>query len=522
MKGKSGWGPLSLLAVPLTLLIFDWPVLPFQDLPDWTFQGRLFRAWLDGQLPDDYAFVSAIPPNALATVALAVATSAVSMDTAARMLAWVAALLVPLSITQLLRPSDWRAPRAWFPLLYGLSYPLLHGNLNSAIGLGTFLLASAWLLQRADDRELPSLWLSVLVPSLIYLTHGIAYGMWLMLLGLTPLPSAARRRLLLGVVPSAGVAAHYVLHRTGSASALLEWGQLSLGEWLIYKVDTSYKQLAPLSLLDPFFVPRSMLWTAVLLNWAVVLGVGAVAVAKTRLAFKDARAPASVRGTRVVVVALLVSFLAAPKGLSGLVNPGERFVLPLAALALSLPYAPAIAASVSRLVAPVLGLLIAAQLVFVGTQGYRAGPVLSALQGATARMEGAVQMAHESHLRTDELAPRDAHQRAHAALPRHYPLLRAAYNTADAQRLTMPIFETGLFKCRRTDLVVRSLEEAKQSSGDILVVGEPRRVAAIADALQLHTPLARGDHFRLLRRAPAKPVAQNAPSSTTSPVTPTW
>jgi hypothetical protein len=497
---RADCGPLLLLAVPLTLLIFNWSALPFQDLPDWIFQARLLQAWLAGQLPGDYAFVSAVPPNALSTVALAIAASAVSMDTATRGLAWLAALLVPLGIARLLQPRDWRTPRAWFPLLYGLSYPLLHGNLNSAIGLGTFLLASAWLLRRADDGEMPSIWWSMLMPSLIYATHGVAYGMWLVLIALTPLPSAARKRLVLGVIPSAAVAAHYVLSRTESSSALFDWGQVGLGEWLIYKLDTSYKQLSPLSLLDPFFVPRPMLWTAVLLNWAMVIGVGALAVAKMRLAFKDASAPASVRGTRLLVITLLLSFLAAPKGLSGLVNPGERLVLPLAALALSLPYVPAISASVSRLVAPALGLLLAAQIVFVGAQGYRAGPVLSALQRTAATMEGAVQLVHESHLRTAEIAQRAAHERAHAALPRHYPLLRAVLSTADVQRVTMPIFETGLFKCRRMDLVVRNLEEAGQSSGDIVVVGEPRRVTAIAAALPLHTPLASGAHFRLLRR----------------------
>lgn len=490
---------LVLLCVALVPLFFGWQVLPLQDLPDWVFQAELFRAWLSGRLPDDYSIIAAVPPNALATVVLAGAASILGMDGAARALALIAAIVVPLGIIRLLGPSDWRAPRAWLPMLYGLSYPLLHGNLNSAIGLGAFLIAAAWLLGRADDNELPSAWLAVLAPSLLYVTHGIAYGMWLALVVLTPLSTRARSRLALGIAPSMLVALHYAAGRAGHGDALVSWSEPSLSAWLVYKVDTAYKQLAPFALLDPFFVPQPVLWALVLANWAVVASLIALAVLKVRLALKDPAARPSARSKRALVTLLFGAFMVAPNAMTGLVNPGERIVLPILALALSLPYAPALPAVARRLAMPALAAILAVQVLFIGAQGYRAGPALAALLRAMPAMHGVVQLVHESHLRVAAIAQRSKDERAHAALPRHYPLLRAAYYAAAEQNLTVPIFETGLFKCRVSDLALRTLDDAARTTRDILVVGEPRRVDAIAGSLPAHVPLAQGEYFEMLR-----------------------
>lgn len=493
-----------LLTSFLAPLFLGWPILPLQDLPDWVFQAELFREWLAGRLAADYEICSAIPPNALTTVVLSGAASLIGMEKAARALALFAALLIPVGMIRLFGSSDPRSPRAWIPLLYGLSYPLLHGNLNSAVGLGAFLIAAAWLLECADEDALPSAWGSVLVPTLLYATHGIAYAVWLALISATPLTGRARRRLALGVAPSVLIALHYVAHRSGAGDAVMSWDAPSIGAWTIYKTATLYKQLAPLALFDPFFVSRPLLWSAVLVNWVVVIALIAIAAIKLHKACSDDHARPSDRSKRVMVIGLFVAFLVAPKALGGLVNPGERLVLPIVALALSLPHALELRAGVHRMAASALAAALAAQVIFVGLQGHRAGIELAALLRATAALQGNVQLVHEHHLRGETLEQRSEHQRDHAALPRHYPLLRAVLYAAAAQKLTVPIFETGLFEGRADGLLIRNLAKVMRAR-DTVVVGEPLRVGAIARALRASEQHVASEYFLIVRATHARP-----------------
>jgi hypothetical protein len=493
------FAPLALLLFALAPLVFGWAILPLQDLPDWSFQAELLRRWTSGTLPEDYGTAPFIAPNALSTLLLAAASSVVGPDASARLLSLGAALILPWGATRLLSPADVRAPLAWFPLLFGLSYPLLHGNINSVIGLGVFLAAAAWALDCADGRAVPNWIPAVTVPLLLYLAHGVAYCAWAAL-ALTA-GRKVRKRLLLAALPSACMALHYAIARSGSGAELLRWSSSSLGGFLLYKLDTVYKQLAPLSLFDPFFVPSRVLWAAVVVNYIFVVSALLVCARRVAGALRATTVLPSVRCKLVLIAGLLCAFLVAPTGLAGLVNPGERLVLPVILMALSLPPLPE-----SRSVAPSVwstGLisLLATQLIFVGAQGFLAGPALADVLEVAGHARGEVFLVHESHLHDPSIPSRSKAQWAQGALPRHHPLLRVALYAAAGRAQTLPIFATGLFECRVQDLLVRDLSALQRgvATRDVVVVGEPTRVAAIASALPGYETLVSTKYGRVLR-----------------------
>jgi hypothetical protein len=469
---------LLLLAL-VAPLIFAWPVLPLQDLPDWVFQAQLFRSKLLGREHAGYELVEALPPNALSTLVLGWAPSLISIELATRLFALLACLLIPLGMLRLIRVHDVRSAYAWLPLLFGFAYPILHGNLNSAIALGAVLLCAAALFEHADARSTPGWLLALLAPTFLYVSHGVAYGVWLGIVVLTPLSAPARARLCAGFLPSVALALHYAAKRGASSEHTISW---SVGEgWITYKADTLYKQLAPFSSFDPFFLPPHLLWPLAIANFAFVSIVVVAAVATVRRAFREPGATPSVRAKRTMAIALCAAFLLAPAQVIGLVNPGERLVLPMVVLALSLPSA--ITVPYRRAAAFAVATLVLVQAGFVGTQGMQAARAMAGLLADSALFRGELSFIHESHFKSAQIEKRSAVQRAQAALPRHYPLLRAALYHAQAREQTVPIFETGLLRAKERSLLVRDLDTARYGRRNLIIVGEPIRVAAIAGAL---------------------------------------
>lgn len=518
-----------LLAAAFALLaaipIFFWPLLPLQDFPDWVFQGQLLQSWLEGRLSAQYVMASYIPPNSLTTVILGLLGGLLGVDVTARVLVWVTVLLVPFAAARLATVPDVRSPLTWVPLLFAFSYPLLHGNLNSALALGLLLVFTRTLLLHADNHTAPGVGYAVFAGTSVYVTHGISYAIWLGLIVVVPMSRKMRARWALGTIPSLIMAFHFCLSKSATGGDALQWRFESAPAWALYKLDTIYKQLSAFSLFDPFFVSPAFLGALLLANILIVLGLVYVAAEKTRLALRDKDPVPSVTGRCTAIVGLTVAFFVAPRGFIGLVNPGERLVLPLILLALSLPYRPRLPSLLRRAALPAVAALVVFQLGFIGIQGHRAASAMRSLVDEVAGLHGPLALIAEIRFEDADVPPRSSLHRSYAALPRHYPLARAPMYAAYEQQLVVPIFETGLFRAAAPNAPrVRDIASASASNSSIFIAGEGKRVAEIARRISRHRERSRGTYHRLLVlhdensavRSTNHPSLRNAGTSTRS------
>jgi hypothetical protein len=327
------------MAVGCVLVIVQpFPIL--HDYPEWMFQGWLLESILAGQPDGDYQLAGWPVPNSLTQFALALMSAIISPIAAGKI--WLAAYLIVGFI------CCHRAARLCWPSHSGTISLILvatvllgpgfwNGYINYQVGL--VLLLVGWLGWQWGGR---TVWL-LIISLLVFFAHAASYAALVAAVGVVVVAGAASFRqrvsMLIALLPSLLLMAWYLGVKLANSAVSLE-APLSLVQWFGYKAYTVAKQ-------GPFhnFViadGTSMLqqWHWVYLAGALINGLMLLVVTlwfavlcwqwlRRRL---EMSAPVSHDRPMVVLLltlALIILFLLPGRNNFGVVNLGERFLIPL-------------------------------------------------------------------------------------------------------------------------------------------------------------------------------------------------
>jgi hypothetical protein len=311
---------LLTLALALTLNIAD-VVPPLQDYGDWVYQGFLLKLIATGN--DTIVTIKPWPvPNAISPVVLAAGMLVSSPIVAAK--AFVCVYLVAFTlICHWLTATDkgQSDPRFILLVLLGiLDSAYWSGYVNFQVGL-LLLLFYIGAHRRKQPLSLP---FEILFGILIFFSHAICLGGFLLYVGWS---SLLRRQLARGItiaLPSIILLGWYVLANRTTAPQIDPEGRGSVIAFAIYKVYT----LAKLGPYQNFIVDGAGDYdrNVVLYYTGVVANLGFVALFVGPLFLSNIVAVARRRFTPESLTALfcLGGFLVLPSTLFGVVNIGER------------------------------------------------------------------------------------------------------------------------------------------------------------------------------------------------------
>lgn len=487
-----------LLSAASTLgMIWGWRYLPLQDYPDWVYQGSIFARYLRGELPTQFGVAGALAPNSISTLGIGALALIVPAEIAGKLFLSAYALGFLAAGALLLRGRA-GSPLFLLPVLTVWNFSFLHGNISYAFALPVLFVAIAYVLKR--EVEVKPLGIAVLSVAL-YLCHATAFVSFaLLLVALFVQKPSARlfRRMTLGLAPSLVLWGVYAVarmqHPIDEPSAGAEGS--TLAAFVAFKGITLAKVVALFGSFHPFYEPVRE--SAVLLVVLNALFLGALGY----LLLRGIGQAVVARAFPVLAVALhLLVFALAPTEVAGLVNPGERFILPVLFL---------VAVCVQDVTARpwfTRGFAVLAMMqvgFFAGYGSFAADRVErfhQALSRHTQRERFA--MLHESHLRPAP-RPQGLWPRGWSRLPRHHPLLRQGLLVELERGANAQIFETGLLHYRGPRTIVTSLEElrALERIDAVAIVGDDHGVDTLAqDLTDRYAVVERGDGFVIMKRS---------------------
>jgi hypothetical protein len=328
-------GSIAFLSVAggAVVAVFLLDAMPFKDVADWAHQGWILNRCLAGDaLCRDFAFKPYPVPNTTATLLFALAHAFAEPLRAAQAVTGLTLALWVIAAWRLAAAAEEGARGLWALLLFGLfglSTPFWLGYLNFQIGAALLALAIGRIHAGRASRGEIALWALVL-----FFTHALPFGAFLVAVGWMALTREGRRGDLLALAPALALSAWYAAAR-----------------WLLES------DLAPVTP-PPVFEGWEYWWRY--LRWKLVhpfgQGPGRLLIAGTTpllpmdyaARFALDAASACVSGVLLAAIfrglakswedgerlgfvpgaLLLLAFLAAPPvNFLGLVNPGERFLL---------------------------------------------------------------------------------------------------------------------------------------------------------------------------------------------------
>jgi hypothetical protein len=337
---RCGWSILGLIIAAWTATLVAAPVLPLQDIPDWTYQGWLLERLLAGD-PRAAVELKTYPvPNTLVTLIAAMLVPLFGPDEAGRLLAvlalgGVAAGCAALAVGA--RAGGWSATILF--AIVGLSTPFLLGYVAFTLGMGLLALALAAERSRQLSARAVLGW-----SLLLFFTHAIPFFVFLLTIGWHHVILLRVRASVAALLPSLALAIWYAAARllgyepAGASEPASATGALTLlWEQLRWKPFTAAAAgpWRDMRVGDAPLLPLDALGTHWLLAFNLIFTAALVAVV-ARAAWHRVATDAQLRLHFVPPAVLIALFIAAPPiDFFGLINAGERFWL--AACLLLLP-----------------------------------------------------------------------------------------------------------------------------------------------------------------------------------------
>jgi hypothetical protein len=486
-------------------LLLAWPVVPAQDAPMWISEGALLHTFFQTHLAAGCQLVTALPPNALSQGVIGLLRWIMPAELAGRLYIVSCVGLFAAALVYLCRARGAAgghvALLSCLPLCVG--YPLFHGFLNYLAALPVLCWGIGFLLRNPEGRGLSGACVLLVMPLLTYLCHGTAVGIWAVLVVMQVLIRRSRGfalRALLGFLPVLWLIGAYVHERRGEDASVL---------WIAGDVLTtiSYRVRSPLRFFSVFpgFVPTfgdpALGRLAPLL---MIVNVGfAVAISfhGLRWAWRARRSPDV--GDRWLSSSLLVLaalFVVMPHDVAKMLNPAERLLLPAACLGAAGLSGSSYGDQSSERRRPwarfALYGLLGAQWAYLAVWGTQAATI------ADAFVQTLVRYASVPGVRVvlaDEVQLPLAHSpatlpRAIELMTRHQVLLHQDTPVEWTRGRTAALPDTGLFRCPVQPAASTDLAALRSAGPILLLIGEPERASALAQALE--------PDFRVMRPGP--------------------
>ena len=471
-----------------TLLVFSWPAVPSQDAPLWVYEAELLLRAARGLAADGCKLVSALPPNALAQGVIAVLLVGLSPEMATRvyLAACVWALAAALVYLCRARDPSARSPQLLLALPLCAGYPFYHGFLNYLAALPVLAFGAGVLLRHPEGRGARGLLWLALLPTLTYLCHGTALGVW----GLLVLVQLAVRRSRtfalragLGFVPVLGLALAYIAQRS-SEGAAVTWTAGSAAATALYRLRSPLRFFsvfqgftptlddADLALVAPLLVSVNLLY-------ALGLTLGCVVWAVSARRSGDL----GERFLALSVLALALAFVLMPHDVAQMLNPAERLLIPLACCGvagLCRPSADALAVDCRRELRNrrLLLALLGAQCLYTALYGTRAAQ--AAREVAQARVRFGARSVQAQDIRGVSLSKPSGWA---ALLTRHQVLAMQGLSAAAHGGQAITPFATGLFRCQLQRALPHDLQGLMQSEQSLILLGESAQLQRLASLL---------------------------------------
>lgn len=318
---RGAWPPVCVLAASLLPILLA-PYPPLQDLPDWSYQARIWSGLSEPASPFAtlYARVGLPVPNSAVTVLLAAMRPWLGDVGAARALAVLAAVLFAAAYVRFVR--SWRRDYAPTAELVGAFFAVGHffwmGYLNFQLGAAVFFIALSWQVD-ALGSPIPRRFLRTMLALVAaYFCHFLAWTALLVALaGIVwsrhGRDAVAYRRLAACAAPSLLLLAWYALGRSDGWH--VGYAYANPLKWLWYKA-------APFTFATGFYpvTPKWVQWLVAIVNLKAGL-VLAAAVITSAWSLRRLRHPLA-----AVVVVFLVVGLIGPTRFYEVVRPGERWL----------------------------------------------------------------------------------------------------------------------------------------------------------------------------------------------------
>ena len=151
---------------------------PFQDYPDWVYQGWLLSRIISGHAMSGYTVAHYPVPTTSVTLALGLLDLAIAPQISGKiLLTLIVGLFVFGSIYLLksLNRSE-RNPLLLVPLVLVFNFSLLFGGLACALGLGGFFVYAGYLFRRSPRPETINPLIVLIASCALFLTHIADYG----------------------------------------------------------------------------------------------------------------------------------------------------------------------------------------------------------------------------------------------------------------------------------------------------------------------------------------------------------
>ena len=491
-------------ALVYTVLIFSWPALPSQDAPLWVYEAGLLRTAAQQLAADGCRMVGALPPNALAQGVLAGLMTFVTADIAARvyMSACVSAFVAALVYLCRARDASGRSPAllAVLPLCAG--YPFFHGFLNYMAALPVLAFGMGFVLRHPEGRGWRGQLALCVVPTLAYLCHGTALGVWGVLVLVQLWVGRSWRfavRAAVGLVPVFVLVLLYIAQRS-SEGAGVTWSAGSLLATVVYRLRSPLRFFSVFQGFTPTYDDPSLSAIAPLLvSMNGLYGPGLALACVGWAVFGRRSVDPGARLLALSVLWLSVAFVVMPHDVAKMLNPAERLVIPLACFGAA-GLSGVVSSHQLRARSMLVALLIApgASVATVGTRAAQA-----ALAVAQARVRERAPSVQAQDVRGASLPARTGWA---SLLPRHQVLsMQGLLEAAQTRREFAMPFETGLFRCRSRQGLSHDLNGLLQSEQSLILLGERAQLDALSALLvPTHRALEKGPGYAVLQLSAAE------------------
>jgi len=416
------------------------------------YQGFLFKKLLLGNLWSDYALKPYPVPYTVVTVAMGLLDFVVAPQMSAAVILCLTTILFVSGSLFLIRSSQtsrWN-PLFYVPLLYTLNAWLFWGEISYETGLGVLFFYLGFVFRRLDTLERLGISPIVGYSCLLFAIHPIP---WLVgaivtaIVAIDPLDLRLATRIMAGYLPSAGLAAWYLIARFSSPA-----GHNSL-RWYPWSTHLIAGRFIDAFALFPGFLPwlgyapgaMSLAAVANIVACLVTLAVWIwCAISWLMADAKDTRRPIA-----LAAIVCIAAFLTTGFAIGDWVGPGERFMYPATWLALAWlasRSSPPRYDRNARFAGYVLFSVIIAQAIYVNAVVSRTvGNGLSDAYRdfAAAKSEGELCDRYRK-LAQESFGP--PHRRGLAPfIPNHPAVVRMPYYLYIDRDVAAPIFQVGLF-----------------------------------------------------------------------------
>ena len=395
-----------------------------------------------------------------------------------------------------------------------MGYPLFHGFLNYMAALPALAWGIGFLLRNPEGRGVRGAGVLLVMPMLTYLSHGTAVGVWAVLVGMQVLVRRSRGlalRALLGFVPVLALLVAYIGQRSAEGASVI-WTAGGVLATIVFRLRSPLRFFGVFPGFEATFGDPALGLVAPLL---VVANTGyAVAISFYGLRWAWRMRRSLDPGERWLSSSLLVLaglFVVMPHNVANMLNPAERLLLPAVCLG---------AAGISggrrgarRRYA--LYALLGAQWAYLAVWGTQAATLTDAFLQTRERyaVVPGVQVVTTDDVELPEGAARLP--RATQLMTRHHLLWHqdTLQDWVHGRAVALP--QTGLFRCPAGPAAATDLAGLRSSGHVLLVIGDPERASAIAQALEPEFQVTRpGPGFwTLVARKPRAARAVRVPFS---------